>query len=228
VHIARTEQSMRGWIVRGSPRVLPCSTGWQPLCVIPLPATQWFDHCPLLPTDMLERVLFCLGHCLAGHQKDCFSLGNGTTRAVNSVVCRGRVNQPQLPEKYDPCQWWKTSLMIALLRVENSVWKREQGPERQLRARIQCPWQRPQPGAPPFFAVRKTHHCTFIWTFWNSGLGSELVTLRSRPLRKYSSRSQGWKKGSHSHNSTTTILQSKFAGQVVLFFFFDLRVFNKD
>jgi len=52
----RTEQSMRGWIACGSPGVL-YSTGWQPL-----PVTQLLDHRPSLPTDMLERVLFCLGH----------------------------------------------------------------------------------------------------------------------------------------------------------------------
>ena len=27
-----------------------------------LPVTQLLDHRPSLPTDMLERVLFCLGH----------------------------------------------------------------------------------------------------------------------------------------------------------------------
>jgi len=57
MHIVRTEQSMRGWIVCGSPWVLLCSTGWQPL-----PVTQFLDHCLSLPTDMLERVLFCLGY----------------------------------------------------------------------------------------------------------------------------------------------------------------------
>ena len=115
VHIVRTEQSMRGWIVRGSPGVLPCRTGWQPLCVIPLPATQSLDHCPSLPTDMLERVLFCLGHCLAGHQKDRFSLGNGLTSAVASAGCRGRGS-----EKCNPRLRWKTALTIALLRAAKS------------------------------------------------------------------------------------------------------------
>ena len=57
MHIVHTEQSMRGWIVFGSPGVLLCSTGWQPL-----PVTQLLDHLPLLPTDMLKRVLFCLGN----------------------------------------------------------------------------------------------------------------------------------------------------------------------
>ena len=57
MHIVRTEQSMHGWIVFGSPVVLLCSTGWQPL-----PVTQLLDHRLSLPTDMLERVLFCLGH----------------------------------------------------------------------------------------------------------------------------------------------------------------------
>jgi len=60
-------------------------------------------------------VLFCLGHCLAGHQKDRFSLGNGTTSAVASAVCRGRGSQPWPSEKCDPHQWWKTALTIALV-----------------------------------------------------------------------------------------------------------------
>ena len=33
-----------------------------------------------------RAVLFCLGHCLAGHWKDYLSLGNGTTGAVASAV----------------------------------------------------------------------------------------------------------------------------------------------
>jgi len=107
VHIVRTQESMCGWIVCGSPGVLPCSTGWQPLRVSPLPVTQLLDHSPSFPTDMLERVLFCLGHCLVGHQKDRFSLGNGTTSTVVSAVCRDRDTQPLPPEKYDPHQWWK-------------------------------------------------------------------------------------------------------------------------
>ena len=59
MHIVRTEQSMHGWIVCGSPGVLLCSTGWHWQL---LPDTQLLDHSPLLPTDMLERVLLCLGH----------------------------------------------------------------------------------------------------------------------------------------------------------------------
>ena len=57
IHIVRTQQSMRGWIVCVSPGLLLCSTGWQVLTV-----TQVLDHSLSLPTDMLERVLFCLGH----------------------------------------------------------------------------------------------------------------------------------------------------------------------
>jgi len=39
-----------------------------------LPVTQLLEHCLSFPLDMLERFLFCLGHFLAGHQKDCFLL----------------------------------------------------------------------------------------------------------------------------------------------------------
>jgi len=93
------------WITRG----VVLLHSWQPV-------TQLLDHRPSLPTDMLERVLFCLGHCLVGHQKDRFSLGNGTTSTVVSAVCRDRDTQPLPPEKYDPHQWWKMALTIALLR----------------------------------------------------------------------------------------------------------------
>jgi len=57
MHIVRTEKNTRGWIVCGSPGVLLCDIGWQPL-----PLTQLLDYSLSLPTDMLERVLFCLGH----------------------------------------------------------------------------------------------------------------------------------------------------------------------
>jgi len=64
-------------------RPIACSCG--PLGVLGLPPgrspfTRLLDHGLSLPPDMFERVLFCLGHCLAGHQKDRFSIGNGTTR----------------------------------------------------------------------------------------------------------------------------------------------------
>jgi len=95
-----------------------CSTGWHPLRGSSLPVTQLVDHRPSLPTDMLERILFCLGHCLAGNQKDRFSFGNGIASAVASAVCRGQGTEPRQPEKSDPLQWWKTALTIALLREE--------------------------------------------------------------------------------------------------------------
>ena len=49
----------------------------------------------------------------------------------------------------------KTALTSALLRAAKraSTWRR--GPERRLRARVQCSWQCCQPSAPPFSAVRK-------------------------------------------------------------------------
>jgi hypothetical protein len=65
--------------------------------------------------------------------------------------------QPRLTEKCNPHLWCKTALTIALLRAAKrpSTWRNR--PERRLRARIQCPWQRPQLRAPPFSSVRKTH-----------------------------------------------------------------------
>jgi hypothetical protein len=81
----------------------------------PLPATELLDPRPSFPTDMLKRVLSCFA--LAGHQKDRFSLGNGTTSAVASAVCRGRGTEPWPSEKCDPHQWWKTARTIALLRA---------------------------------------------------------------------------------------------------------------
>ena len=49
----------------------------------------------------------------------------------------------------------KTALTSALLRAAKRASTRRRGPERQLRARVQCPWQCCQPGAPPFSALRK-------------------------------------------------------------------------
>jgi hypothetical protein len=98
---------------------LPLSRVFVQRCL--LPVTQLLDHSPSFPTDMLERVLFCLRHYLAGHQKDRFSFGIGTTSAVASAVCRGRRTQPRPSEKYDPRQWWKTALTIALLRAAKRV-----------------------------------------------------------------------------------------------------------
>jgi len=67
-----------------------CNTGWQLLLRVSLlPVNKLFDHHLSLSTDMLKCVLFCLGHCLAGHQNDCFALVNGTTSAVASTLCKG-------------------------------------------------------------------------------------------------------------------------------------------
>jgi len=44
----------------------------------------------------------------------------------------------------------KTALTSALLRAAKRASTRRRGPERRLRARVQCPWQCCQPGAPPF------------------------------------------------------------------------------
>ena len=70
--------------------------------------------------------------------------------------------QPRLPEKYNPCLWWKTALTIALLREAKCLDEATRA-GRMVCARIQCPWHRPQPGAPPFSAVRKTHHCATLF-----------------------------------------------------------------
>jgi len=55
-----------------------------------------------------------------------------------------------------------SGLTSALLRAAKRTSTRQRRPEGRLRASIQCPWQRPQPGAPPFSAIRKTHHCAFF------------------------------------------------------------------
>ena len=49
----------------------------------------------------------------------------------------------------------KTALTSALLRAAKLASTRRREPERQLRARVQCPWQCCQHGAPPFSAVHK-------------------------------------------------------------------------
>jgi len=46
----------------------------------------------------------------------------------------------------------KTALTSALLRAAKRASTRRRGPERRLRARVQCPWQCCQPGAPPFLS----------------------------------------------------------------------------
>jgi len=63
--------------------------------------------------------------------------------------------QPRPSKKCDPHQWLETALTSALLRAAKRAVVRRCGPERQLRARVQCPWQCCQPGAPPLSAVRK-------------------------------------------------------------------------
>jgi len=49
----------------------------------------------------------------------------------------------------------ETALTSALLRAAKRASTRRRGPERRLRARVQCPWQCCQPGAPPFSALLK-------------------------------------------------------------------------
>jgi len=49
----------------------------------------------------------------------------------------------------------KTALTSALFRAAKRASTRRRGPERRLRARVHCPWQCSQPGAPPFSALRK-------------------------------------------------------------------------
>ena len=71
MYIARTEQSMRGWIVCGSPRVLLCSTG---RC-LSLSRSTTICHCPqicsnascsALDTDLrgIRRIVFLLAMAL--------------------------------------------------------------------------------------------------------------------------------------------------------------------
>jgi len=60
----------------------------------------------------------------------------------------------------DPHQWWETALTSALLRAAKRALTRRRGPERLLRARVQCPWQCWQPGAPPLSAVPVAPFCS--------------------------------------------------------------------
>jgi len=118
-----------------------------------------------LPCGASEWALPC------GASEDRFSLGNGITSAVASAVCTGRGIQPWPPEKCDPRQWWETALTIATLRAAKRASTRLRGPERRLRARIQCPRQRPQPGAYPFPAESHAralfnsfvHACIYVY-----------------------------------------------------------------
>jgi len=63
--------------------------------------------------------------------------------------------QPRPSEKCDSHQWWANgpNKCTVAKTKRASTWRR--GPERRLRARVQCPWQCCQPGALPFSAVRK-------------------------------------------------------------------------
>ena len=110
MHIVRTEHSMRGWIVYGSPGVLLCSTG---RC-LSLSCLTTVRRCPNIFSNA-----------------SCFALGTDL-RGIRSIVIlfamallalsppSGAEIEAQLrpPEKCNPRQRWKTALMIALLRWE--------------------------------------------------------------------------------------------------------------
>ena len=86
-HAQCAEQSTRRWIVCGSPGVLPCSTGWQLLCVKPLPVTQLLDH-HLFPQICLNA------SCLPGALPCRASEGSWISRQWHYKRCRlHRVHQ---------------------------------------------------------------------------------------------------------------------------------------
>ena len=64
----------------------------------------------------------------------------------------------------------KTALTSALLRAAKRASTRRRGPETRLRARVRCPWQCFQPGAPPFSVVCKNP--------------ASFVTVEERGLKK--------------------------------------------
>ena len=85
-HAHCTEQSMRRWIVCGSPGVFLCSTGWQSLGVSPLSVTELLDH-RRFPQICLNESCFALGTALRGIRIGTAlwgirSLGSGVTSAV--------------------------------------------------------------------------------------------------------------------------------------------------
>jgi len=90
----------------------------------------------------------CAGGLYVDHLGYCPLAQVGSRSAIAQIG--SQCTRP--PEKCDPHQWWKTARTITLLRAAKRALTRLRGQERQLRARIQCPWQRPQPGAPPFLS----------------------------------------------------------------------------
>ena len=56
------EQGTRRGIVCGSPRILPCRTGWHPLTVSPLPVAQLLDKCCRFQQICSNKALF-IRHC---------------------------------------------------------------------------------------------------------------------------------------------------------------------
>jgi len=152
MHIVRTVQSMRGWIVCGSHRVLLCSTGrcLSLSCLTTVRAVVAHRYSRTRP--ILPWALTC-----GASEASFFSWEWPFYHCRLNRVQRLRLNLGH--QRNAAFTNGGKQLTIALLRAAKRVSTRRRGQEGRLRARIQCPWQRSQPGAPPFSAVRKTHHC---------------------------------------------------------------------
>jgi len=98
-----------------------------------LPVIQLLDHCPLFPTDRLERFLICL----VGIRRIVFLLVMAL-QALSPPPC-AEVEALNLGHLRNAAltNGGKMALTIKLLRWANVLDLR--GPERQLLARVQCP-----------------------------------------------------------------------------------------
>jgi len=134
-------------------------------------------HCPQICSN---ASCFALGTDLRGIRSIVFFLAMALQKLLSPPGAEVEA-RPQPPQKCNSHLPWKTALMIALLRTAKRASTRRHGPEGQLRARVQCSWQRPQPGVPPFSAVRKTHHCDFFVS-WSASV-SKCESLRMQVFR---------------------------------------------
>jgi len=131
MHIVCTEQSMRGWIVCGSPGVLLCSTG----CCLSLICLTTVCCCPQICSI---ASCFALGTDLQGIRRIVFLLAMALL-AMSSPPGAEVETQPQPPKKCNAHLQWKRALTIALLRAAKRASTRRRGLEGWLCA----PWQRP-------------------------------------------------------------------------------------
>jgi len=149
MHIVRTEQSMRRWIVCGSLGVLLCSTGWQPLCVILLTVFSCLATVRPYPQICSNASCFALGTDLRGIRSIVFLLAMALL-ALSSPPGAEIETQPRLPEKCNPRLGWKTALMIALLREEKRI--------------LGSALSQVRPRSPLF--AKLIIACLFVWAFF--------------------------------------------------------------